>query len=46
LHEHRRIFEAIVARDAARAEAEMRAHVRAGAAIRQKMLLSSGGNEE
>lgn len=46
MQEHRRIFEAIIARDAARAEAEMRAHVRAGAAIRQKMRLISGGNDE
>jgi DNA-binding GntR family transcriptional regulator len=42
--EHRRIFEAIVARDAAKAEATMRAHVRAGAAIRKRMRRSQGGN--
>lgn len=45
LQDHRRIFEAIVARDAARAEAEMRAHVRAGAAIRQELRRIRGGNE-
>jgi DNA-binding GntR family transcriptional regulator len=42
--EHRRIFDAIVARDSNRAEAEMRAHVRAGAAIRQELRRIRGGS--
>jgi DNA-binding GntR family transcriptional regulator len=42
--EHRRIFDAIVARDSNSAEAEMRAHVRAGAAIRQELRRIRGGS--
>jgi len=42
--EHRRIFEAIIARDCATAETEMRAHVRTGAAIRQELRRIRGGS--
>ena len=42
--EHRRVFEAIVARDPKTAEAEMRAHVRTGAAIRQALRRIRGGS--
>ncbi|MFM7779267.1 MAG: FCD domain-containing protein, partial [Alphaproteobacteria bacterium] len=42
--EYRRVFEAIVARDSKTAEAEMRDHVRAGAAIRQELRRIRGGS--
>ena len=40
--EHRRVVEAIERRDAAAAEAEMRAHIRHGAAVRQAMRAADG----
>jgi len=43
--EHRRILEAIIARDPKTAETEMRAHVRAGAAIRQELRRIQGGHK-